>query len=278
MQVFATARYAIWIYRNGPEGLPAEPSRRLALRPFSAEEDLRPETTAFRHLVTDLDGDGAADLVLDSGAGTLLRSRHQSAIHLNPGSGVQVDGAPDLELPLPDAIAEVWLRDLDGDGRVELIRGSLRFGLLQAIRMLLTQGVRFELEVFSLGPGPSLRRSWAEQISVGLDFRSGRVADLLPSSEGDWNGDGRRDLLYGSGDGRLGIRLGTSGDGGPAFGPRVAEQALPTSARHAVADFDGDGLDDLALFDPRDPEGRIHLLRNRGVLPGTPPRIRRPGT
>jgi FG-GAP-like repeat len=271
--LFARSRYAIWIYHNGPSGLPEAPTRRLALRPFSAEEELRPETTAFRHLVGDLNGDSAMDLVLDSGAGTLLHSRHTTAVHLNPGSGVRLDSAPDLELPLPGAIAEVWLRDLDGDGRVELIRGSLEFGLLQAIRMLLTRSVRFELEVFTLAPGPSLRRSWADQISLELDFQSGRVADLLPSAEGDWNGDGRMDLLYGAGGGRLGIRLGTLSEAGPGFGPRVADQALPTSARLAVADFDGDGLDDLALYDPRDEEGRIYLLRNRGLLPGTRARL-----
>jgi hypothetical protein len=270
--LFALSRYDIWIFRNGEEGLPAAPTRTLSLRPFTPQEELRHETTSFRHLARDLNGDGAADLVLIASAGSLMSSRSHVAVHWNPGTGALVDGDPDLELSLPGSMAHAWLEDLDADGRPELLRGSAPLGLLQVIRMMLTRSVKFDLEVLRLAGEQPGARAWSEPFAVGIDFGAGRVADLLPTTGGDWNGDGRPDLIYGQ-DGTLVIRLGESTPSGPGFGAPVAEQPLPTSAAHAILDLDGDERDDLVVFDPRDDEGRLHLLRNRGHLPGTPPRL-----
>jgi hypothetical protein len=37
--------------------------------------------------------------------------------------------------------------------------------------------------------------------------------------------------------------------------------------------LNGDGLDDLVAYDPRDVEGRIFVFYNRGQLPGTRPNL-----
>ena len=42
-----------------------------------------------------------------------------------------------------------------------------------------------------------------------------------------------------------------------------------------VADLDGDGLDDLVVYDPLDEKGAVQVLWNRGALPGTAPRLQR---
>jgi hypothetical protein len=43
-----------------------------------------------------------------------------------------------------------------------------------------------------------------------------------------------------------------------------------------AADLDGDGLDDLALYDTLRDGGGVQVLRNRGTLPGARPELRAP--
>jgi len=274
--LIATYRYGAWIYHAGPEGLPAEPSRRLALHPFTPDEELRHETSALRWFSRDMDGDGRVDLIVDFGAGTLVGSRHRTEIHRNPGSGFASLAHPDAVLDIDDGIASIQPVDLDGDGATGLLHSRLRFGLVQIARLLVTRRAEAEQHVFALarrGDGVALETRWNGSLSLSLDLAAGRAADLLPTAAGDWNGDGRRDLLYGVGGKRLAIRLGTDG---PGFGSRVADQTLPegsASGETVIADLDGDGLDDLLLFDPRDRDGRVHVLRNRGRLPGSAPQL-----
>jgi len=223
-----------------------------------------------------MNGDGRADLIVDLGAGTLVRSRHLTQIHLNPGTGFTSLERPDAAIDVEDGIASVQLVDLDADGVFELLHSRIGFGLVQVARLLVSRRAEVEQRVYSLTRGDAgyaLENRWQGSLSLRLDLAGGRAADLLPTALGDWNGDGRRDLLYGVAGKALGIRLGTPG---PGFGSRVADQKLPegtTSGDTAIADLDGDGLDDLVLFDPRDSDGRVHVLRNRGTLPGSTPQL-----
>ena len=91
---------------------------------------------------------------------------------------------------------------------------------------------------------------------------------------GDWNADGLRDLLHGESLERIAIRLGERGPRGAAFAGVSAQQAVAPADKALVADLDGDGLDDLALFDSLREDGGVEILRNRGALPGSPTEIR----
>jgi hypothetical protein len=114
--------------------------------------------------------------------------------------------------------------------------------------------------------------SWEQDVTFKLDLGEGRIAGFFPTGDGDWNADGRRDLLHPSGDDAMAIRLGEPGALGPTFGKPVGEQPMPLSAgRLRVADLDGDGLDDLVAYDPYDTKGRVFVFYNRGILPGTKP-------
>jgi hypothetical protein len=59
----------------------------------------------------------------------------------------------------------------------------------------------------------------------------------------------------------------------PPFRQRSASQKLDTSGELRNGDLDGDGLDDFLIFNPQLPGGALQLLHNRGILPGTPPRL-----
>jgi hypothetical protein len=274
--LFALFRFGAWVFSTRDGALARQPARRSPLRPFPPEEELRHEVTSVRLFARDLDADGLADLVVQRNTGTLLGSRSRTDVFANRGAGADLAGPPAASLELADGLAALEVEDLDGDGRREIVQTRLAFGIVQLIRVLVTREVQIELRAFATrGPGPTeLVETWRGELSLPLDFEAGRVAGLVPTVEGDWNGDGRRDLLHGSGERQLAIRLGEAGELGPRFGAPTARQAIPAGDLARVADLDGDGLDDLVLFDPRDPGGEVHVLWNRGLLPGTAPQIR----
>lgn len=276
--LFALYRFGAFVFRSRDGALAREPARRSRLRPFPPAEELRHEVTSVRLFARDLDADGLADLVVQRNTGTLLGSRSRTDVFANRGAGADLGAPPSSSLELAEGLAALAVEDLDGDGRRELLQTRLAFGIVQVIRVLVTREVEAELRIFAArGAGlTELVESWRGDLRLPLDFDEGRVAGLVPTVEGDWNGDGRKDLLHGAGAGQLAIRLGEAGELGPRFGEPAARQKIPAGDLARVGDLDGDALDDLVLFDPRNPAGELHVLWNRGVLPGTRPRLEAP--
>jgi hypothetical protein len=276
--VFAFSRYDLAVYRATPAGLPSAPSRRASLRPFNAEEELRPAAESASLFARDLDGDGLIDLVLHRTFGTLLKSDATTSIWHNGGSGADPESPPAAKIGGGGGFGSVFLEDLDGDGRSEAVQLFVPFSVVQLVRTVVTGAVQADVRIFRLEP-PGISgatETYKDTLTVALDADRGRVSGILPNVRGDWNGDGLRDLLHGENLERLVIRLGAKGERGPRFGGVVATQEVEATDRAIVADFDGDGLDDLALFDTLRDGAGVRLLRNRGALPGTAAEIRAP--
>lgn len=277
IDLFALTRWHVWVFRNGPDGLPEAPSRRVALQPFGAEDEVRFESTDVTYFAADLNGDGLTDLMLHRISGGVMDGNTVTDIHLNTGAGASAATSPDVTLRVEGGFSGVEPMDLDGDGRSEIVETGMQFGIMQIVRVLLTRKTSVSVRILNWDPASpgQFRTSWEQDMTFKLDFGEGRIAGLLPTAEGDWNADGRKDLLYPKGDDRLAIRLGRAGDGGPGFGKTIAEQPIDLAAgRTRVADVNGDGLDDLIAYDPLDASGRILLLTNRGILPGTRPELK----
>ena len=271
--LFALSRYDVAVYRSGPEGLPAQPSRRVTLRPFTDDEELRYLASSVSLFARDLDGDGLADLVQHRTFGTLLRSHATTNVWRNRGGGADPTAPPDAQIEGSGGFGSIFLEDLDGDGRLEAVQLLVPFGAVQLVRAVLTDTVQARLRVFRFaGPALAAEPSFADDVTIAVETREGRVAGVLPTVLGDFDGDGLKDLAFGESLVRLVLRLGVRGTRGPGFGPVAARQAMPAADRAVVGDFDGDGLDDLAAIDTRSERG-VALLRNRGAL-GRPGELR----
>jgi len=105
----------------------------------------------------------------------------------------------------------------------------------------------------------------------GVDFSLGISAGTYYSANlavGDFNGDGRADVVIGTdsnGRGVLAVLLGT-GDGSflaPSFTPGFRNDLVELRSI-AISDFNGDGIADLAIGDQHIPSGGIYLLLGRG--------------
>ncbi len=278
IDLFALSRWAIWIYHAGPDGLPAEPSRRLAFVPFYPETERRHEATVNNYFARDIDGDTRADLVLSTIGGGLMDGRSHTQIFMNTGTGVSIGKRPDAVRETEGGFSGFDFVDIDGNGSEEIIETTMEFGIVQMIRVLVTRSAQTRLRVLVLDPESpdGTRTVFEDDFSFRLDFGDGRISGLVPSL-GDWNGDGIQDLFISRGDDEIGFRLGSVTAGKPLFGRAIGRQNVPLpSGESRIADLDGDGLDEIVAFNDTDPEQPLLVLQNRGRLPGTRPELKGP--
>ena len=92
----------------------------------------------------------------------------------------------------------------------------------------------------------------------------------MPTGNYDLNGDGYDDLVTPGKGERLDVWLGGAKGISDELGGR---QIMSTSGRLRSGDWNGDGLADLVLYDPRIPGAPLSIATNRGLLPGTLPHV-----
>jgi len=168
-----------------------------------------------------------------------------------PGRG---DGTFGSEIPIDDHLADPRFMDqsaadVNEDGLPDLLVGSGDVGNGCGA------GLRRDKVYLSRGPAGFARAGWAE-IGGGAGWPT------------DWDGDGRVDLVGGTFVGmECAIAL-LRGDGAGQFTmpSRLASRELEqTGSAFVVADFDGDGQEDMAALKRLDDQQtRIFLLRHTG--------------
>lgn len=179
----------------------------------------------------DFNGDGRADILWRSGDGTVTQWMGQA----NGSFAATAAYTP---------VERQWhlsgTGDFNGDGTIDLL--------------------------WSRDDG--LVRNWLGQKSGGFVTDNSANFDTTVdpavwhiAGTGDFNDDGRSDILWQSGDGTFTQWLGQANGG---FSPVAQFQGSNGWNLEAIGDFDGDGIDDLLM---RSSEGKLHLWF--GVHTGT---------
>ncbi len=173
-------------------------------------------------------------------------------------------------------------RDLDGDGRRDLVTLTLDFSLLQAMRILATRSISIGLDFHVWCQRPDGGFAPVEGLDLSGKFRL-RLDDLklgrLPQLGGDFDGDGRADFIQ-LGRGRaVTVHLGRPGcryPPRPDVTLRLAAEPRDLGLVR-VTDLDGDGRSDLAIVQPQpadDPAAtapvRLDLYLGRAAGDGAP--------
>jgi hypothetical protein len=268
--VITANRHEVRVFLQTPEGgFPRRASQVVTLGLVLERDHIRGSGGVTAE-AGDFDGDGRADLLVTHVAGSFADARSTTLAWLNR------DGRWDRESPVgvfqtKGAVADDLLVDLDGDGRVELVRAEVPMGVVELVELLLQRSIDANVRVHrfaggSFGAEPSAK----VKLAVPVSFDTFRTAGFVPHAHADLNGDGARDLLLGASGSRLEVRLGGRE---PLFSRTDATQAVDTGGELRAGDLDGDGLDDLLIFNPQLPGHPLRLLRNRALLPGTAPRL-----
>jgi hypothetical protein len=217
-------------------------------------------------LIADLDGDGVADLLVrkqvTQGIASALTESH---LYLGLKGGGYAK-APDQVLKSEGiGFLGEQLLDLTGDGHPDLLVPSMSFGVLAFVRVLTTKTIKTEFQVLPFLPDkrrfaeqPIAQRTLKFRVSLSGDFDL-QVVDFA----GDYDGDKRPDLAFGTDDEELSIYLARSG----VLSDEAAE-TVPVRAVGSVqpVDLDGKGRSDLILFSPstKGHKGEIVVLVNVG--------------
>jgi len=264
--VVSSSRHELRIFLQREDGsFPRQHDRRIFLELVNEEDHIR-GSGSVRTELADVDGDGLLDLLITHSAGGIMATESRSAIHFNAGGGWNL-AAPDIVLPVSGGLSADQLLDMDGDGAKELLQIKVPISLLEIVEMLLTQSVDAHLRLFPLRKGGARTPDELveRKMSVDIDFAAGRPAGFIATMEHDLNNDGFVDVL-GSGDGsELEVYLG----GAEPRYRRDATQDMDTAGRVRAGDVDGDELPDFVLYNPRDPDATLRILRNLGSLPGS---------
>lgn len=204
-------------------------------------------TNPYGLVKADFDGDGIADLVAsDYGSGSNPGNEFPGGLAFlrGLGDGAFQEAAPISTLSNPAALLTA---DVNGDGRPDLLCESVSESYPNGIISLR----------LNLGGGAFAE----EQVLFNGGFYDLRV--------GEFNGDGRADLLLGAWDGQryLVVHFG-NGDGTFVAAPGLA---IGSSLDAAVADVNEDGRDDVVMvsypagpLDPPPPQNAVLTFLSRG--------------
>jgi hypothetical protein len=266
-----TTRHDMRIFLGREDGsYPRDADQMIPLRRMEFRDHIRGSGGVSAE-VQDIDGDGRVDLMISHVMGSLADATTRATIHMNRNGTFDLDD-PDVEFVSESKLVSNVLLDTDGDGRLELMRLSIAFSVLEVIETLMTQEVDVELAIHRAdGDEPFARKPWSRRkVEVGWSFDTFRPLGFIPTIFDDWNADGYTDF-FSSGDGdAIEVYL-----GGPKsrYLRRNGRQYLDTAGVIRVGDLDRDRLSDFVIHDPHTVDAAIRVGRNLGQLPGSPPRL-----
>ena len=231
------------------------------------------------HSIEDMNGDEVADLVVFSLKGGDSDRFGQTSelwgmrfgLHVHFGvrepDGLAFATEPGAELFAEGIPFGVEIHDFDGDGLKDVMITKIKPGIFKSVGMIvgavLTRSVSFDLDFYRMEEG-----AYPEKQDLRLKLRiismgeSGeRAAIFPPVLIGDFNGDGRSDLMMGRGRDELRVYAGVGGPGLFERRPRTIMVEVPGEDYAWLTDLNKDGKDDVVLHHRSEDEpNRVTLL------------------
>lgn len=218
----------------------------------------------------DLNGDGQTDFLINKFMGTGTAFRAQNYYYMTNKDGSIPATGKQIKVD-PKKASGALVVDLDHDGKQDFIVVSAMFNVWAMVRALMKRQVVMEFDFYKFKNDqtpydfghPDLHQEVLFDFHLGDLFIDG----ILPTLDGDFNGDGYPDVFYARNRETLSflIQDPKSSSIFPAQPSGVFQFKVPRKYR--VGDLDGDGKDDLIFFNTRENKNKsFTVLTNQGLL------------
>ncbi|MBI3844874.1 MAG: VCBS repeat-containing protein [Planctomycetes bacterium] len=246
-------------YLQGKDGrFPAAPTFQRTL-PFLSEA--QPRDDEIENVVAtlvDIDRNGRIDLVVSRQRGTLslfTSLQTQELIYFDgPGLFARV---PSQVLNVKGVSITPRFEDFDGDGYADLLVSSVRTDVLATLQKAVFKELQITYFVFAYHPGDrkfSANPDYEKDLSIPVATVEKDESTPLAYFQGDFDGDGRRDLMAVNEKGGISIYRGVVKktlfwETGFGFEDEpMASFDVPASNRFNLGDFNHDGRSDVVFW------------------------------
>ncbi|GAB4327118.1 MAG: hypothetical protein Kow0074_22230 [Candidatus Zixiibacteriota bacterium] len=268
--LIATLDDRLQIYVQNQDGaFDPEPAARIDfdVRTLEEKEDGESELNT---VVADLNRDSYADAIITKLTAKGL-SNIRNVISLFWGRPEGYPAVPDQVMVSEGSVsATMNLRDVNGDGNLDMILPSLRISITAIIRMLITRNipVTFNIFLYQEGQKYSDRPDFEKEVKFKIDF-SGESDTQAMTLDGDFNGDGVKDFVLATADDKLSIYLGDETNPKELFSKRAVSEVEADAFGELIAeDLNHDGYSDMILHYPNTDKmkGFVEVLMNRAQI------------
>lgn len=267
--LFVTSKDKVTVYRQESGGyFSVEPTHEIMFDVLTQKEKIDRDT--FREtVIEDLNGDGFADAIVTKQTAKGL-SNFRGVINIYYGKKGYSKEPDQMIISEGTASVTTIIRDVNGDGRLDLILPSIKISLTSIIRWLITRSIPINFNIFLLNEDNrySDRPDFTKEVKFKIDF-SGESDEQALSLNGDFNGDKRKDFVFGTEEDELSIYLGVSGDKERLFSNKpVAKVEVAAFGELDCIDLNEDGYSDMIISyrQNKDRKGTVKVLLNRGML------------
>jgi len=215
-------------------------------------------TGSVLHSLTDMNGDGVADLVVFSlEIKSMWSARSIFEVHFGTPT---FDGGTAFAKDVGTAIRSngvpfaVGPHDLDHDGEVDMMFTTIKIGYLKTIGMIvrgiLTRSAPLDLDFYRMEGGIYPGKPNATRKVNSRPGRSGEKNRHSSVLIGDVNGDHRSDLLVQKSGEELHVFLGMPGPDPFARRPHELSVTMPNEEYTWLVDLNRDGMQDILMHHP----------------------------
>lgn len=267
--LIATTDDRVIVYRQQPDGrFTEQPSANVLFDVLTQHEKIE-DMADVETVVHDLNNDGYADAIVTKQTAKGL-SNFRGVINVFWGKAEGYGAVPDqVIISEGTASDQALIRDVNGDGRKDLILPSFKISITAIIRWLITRSIPIYFNIFLLSEDGrfSDRPDFTKEVKFKIDL-SGESDMQAMDLDGDFNGDKRKDFVFGTDEDELSVYLGVE-DKDRLFSKKpVTKINADAYGVLNTYDLNNDGYSDMIIHYPETKErkGMVQVLMNQRLL------------
>jgi len=217
--------------------------------------------------IDDVNNDGRMDVIAGQIVGSFGDLKSQTYIFYGHTNSIKRN-RPDQLIEREQAGSLALLRDLDGNGTMDLVVPYIKIDIFNIAKMIITSSIDVNFAIYVIGQGgvyPDLPTG-EDSTTINFNIREFSVEGGVPNVDGDFDRDGINDVVLGKNEKEIhvlkGNGLGVFDDSDPIAVIHVDSPLFPD-----VYDLNADGMSDIVVsYMPyHDKDHEIYVFMNNGI-------------